>query len=109
MRLLAEQPDVVEVLFVDTDSAEAEIRRGLAPGEDMWTDGPGLVPTVRLRVQADDEAVNKVIKFATALDGVDFVDTYVGDIDAYPAWSYQGGTTVEESNVVTTTSISPAP
>ncbi len=109
VRLLSELPDVVEVLFVDTDAAEAEIRRGLAPGEAMWSDGPGLVPTVRLRVQGDDEAVNKVITFAAALDGVDFAEAYVGAIGVYPAWSFQGGTTVEESTVVTTTSIAPGP
>lgn len=109
VRLLAEHPDVVEVLFVDTDAAEAEIRRGLAPGEAMWTDGPGLVPTLRLKVQGDDEAMNGVIRFAGSLDGVDFMDVYVGEIDIYPAWSFQGGATAEEHSVVTTTSIAPAP
>ncbi len=71
----------------------------------MWSDGPGLVASVRIRVDTDADA-NTLIKYAADLQGVSWADAYVGAIDAYPPWSYQGSTVVEY-DVTTTTSVGP--
>lgn len=103
---LRARAEVEEVLVVDTAAAEAEIRAGLPLGEPMWSDGPGLNPTVRLRV-ANDEAVETVAEFASELEGVIHIDAYFGAIELYPPWSFQGSTTIEESVATTTTIVGP--
>ena len=105
VEMLRSRPESVELLAVTTTEAEAEIRAGMPPGEPMWSDGPGLVASVRIRVDTDADA-NTLIKYAADLQGVSWADAYVGAIDAYPPWSYQGSTVVEY-DVTTTTSVGP--
>jgi len=103
-------PQVTDLLVVDRTRAEAEIRQGmidagLPEDEPMWSDGPGIPATVRLRVETDHD-VETVAEFAAALDDVVHSDAYLGSIDDYPAWRLQTSTEVDES-VATTTSVAP--
>lgn len=81
------------------------IDAGLPQDEPLWSDGPGIPATIRLRVETDQD-VETVAEFASELDDVVHVDAYFGSIDYYPAWRLQNSTVVE-GPVVTTTSVAP--